>query len=74
MNGTCNCTAGYRGLTCNDVCAYGTYGDRCEETCDCNGSPCHHVTGECMCGSGYKGSNCNESELFVSGCICNKEG
>lgn len=35
----------YIGLNCNSACPYPTYGDRCQELCDCSNEKCDVSTG-----------------------------
>lgn len=39
------CMPGYVGLNCKTKCLYPTYGDRCQENCDCNKDMCDVSTG-----------------------------
>ncbi|GFU53080.1 multiple epidermal growth factor-like domains protein 11 [Trichonephila clavipes] len=44
---------------CNEVCAKGTWGLYCKETCTCkNEATCLPDTGQCLCTPGWKGGNC----------------
>lgn len=36
---------GYSGLNCTDKCPYPTYGNRCQENCDCSNDTCDLSTG-----------------------------
>ena len=55
-NGSCNCTTGWIGTSCDKSCQEGFYGGQCVNKCDCrNGASCDHVTGECICKIGFDG-------------------
>uniref|UniRef100_A0A915ALI4 EGF-like domain-containing protein n=1 Tax=Parascaris univalens TaxID=6257 RepID=A0A915ALI4_PARUN len=53
----CDCSAGYTGPSCEEVCPEGTWGDGCNQICACDGQTCHHVTGACSCPAG---ANCDD--------------
>jgi len=43
------------------VCPEGTFGDNCEQECQCqNGANCNHVDGTCVCSAGYMGTTCSD--------------
>lgn len=45
------------------VCPVGTFGDGCQELCECvGGETCDPVTGKCDCGEGRKGFHCEEGK------------
>lgn len=39
------CLPGYFGKNCLTQCIYPSYGQRCQNTCDCNIKDCNHVDG-----------------------------
>lgn len=40
-------------------CPPGTFGDNCQQSCDCEGeSSCHPATGKCLCPPGRAGTRC----------------
>ena len=43
------------------TCPSGTWGDNCQERCNCAGRQeiCNHVNGSCRCETGYGGVDCN---------------
>ncbi|KAH0624132.1 hypothetical protein JD844_007560 [Phrynosoma platyrhinos] len=43
------------------ACLPGTYGENCNQLCQCSGKneECHHVTGKCGCLPGYYGIHCD---------------
>ena len=44
-------------------CPPATYGDHCEEKCDCEDDvPCDALSGECICPVGKTGSKCEIGE------------
>lgn len=45
MNGFTECPAGLFGRNCSALCPYPFYGVRCNETCTCSNSSCHHAYG-----------------------------
>lgn len=45
-------------MTCNSTCPNGKYGDKCENTCQCEGSSCDQISGMCMCRRGMEGLQC----------------
>ncbi|XP_013396516.1 sushi, von Willebrand factor type A, EGF and pentraxin domain-containing protein 1 isoform X1 [Lingula anatina] len=47
------------------VCPDGSYGDNCQETCDCVNGRCDPRDGSCLCHSGWEGARC---EVDVPGC------
>lgn len=53
----CECSAGYTGPLCEEVCPEGTWGNGCNQICACDGQTCHHVTGACSCPAG---ANCDD--------------
>lgn len=45
------------------MCPVGTFGDGCQELCECIGEEtCDPVTGKCECGEGRKGFHCEEGK------------
>ena len=45
-------------------CPPGTYGDRCEQKCDCDvDATCDPLNGKCICPVGKTGSKCENSKL-----------
>lgn len=53
---------GWTGDVCANRCPTGTYGQNCEQACECfNGGYCHHITGECECAAGFMGNKCLDS-------------
>ncbi|BFZ21550.1 hypothetical protein BsWGS_24590 [Bradybaena similaris] len=71
-NGTClsGCRSGYRGLTCTERCAPGSFGPGCQSPCsqfcvrdnDPGTHFCDHTNGTCLhgCLSGYQGPGCTQ--------------
>ncbi|XP_014475517.1 PREDICTED: uncharacterized protein LOC106744898 [Dinoponera quadriceps] len=57
----CQCNPGYRGDDCARECPSGSWGMRCEGTCDCgeNGN-CDPANGTCRCPPGLRGLQCRE--------------
>lgn len=53
--GMCECSPGYTGQTCNELCPAYTWGIKCRNRCDCHGKLCNPVTGVCECEPGYLG-------------------
>ena len=48
------------------VCLVGTFGDGCQELCECvGGETCDPVTGKCDCGEGRKGFHCEEGKYII---------
>ncbi|KAJ8273239.1 hypothetical protein GJAV_G00099290 [Gymnothorax javanicus] len=57
----CVCDAGWTGANCTEVCLPGSYGDGCNQTCECwNGGSCDPVYGHCTCPAGYRGTSCEQ--------------
>ena len=55
--GDCACAAGWSGSTCFDQCPAETFGDNCQNKCQCqNNTHCDPVDGTCVCTSGYSGT------------------
>ena len=45
------------------VCPVGTFGDGCQELCECvGGETCDPATGKCDCGEGRKGFHCEDGK------------
>lgn len=58
--GTCYCAPGFRGVSCNDTCPEGFFGQDCELNCNClNGASCSPETGQCFCAPGWKRQKCD---------------
>lgn len=65
FNGTCQCTAGYSGLRCDDIVPGGPADPPCVGyPFPCSGAGKCHL-GKCMCNPGFSGPICNVS-LFAS--------
>lgn len=57
--GGCQCSAGYHGADCAEVCVTGSYGEQCVGRCQCeHGATCQPVDGYCVCPPGYMGHHC----------------
>ena len=59
FEGSCSCSAGYRGERCDETCAEGRFGLNCNQTCDCqkdNTYACDPVTGACQCKANFRGT------------------
>lgn len=39
------CPLGYFGTNCSSRCVYPSYGQACQNTCECNATDCNHVHG-----------------------------
>ncbi|GAB1609011.1 angiopoietin-1 receptor-like [Argonauta hians] len=75
------CPIGWRGKTCKDRCAPGTYGSNCHEKCGhCKSmDQCNAVSGTCLtgCTAGWRGYGCNkacEDHFYGEDCqfLCGK--
>ncbi|XP_070546649.1 multiple epidermal growth factor-like domains protein 11 [Ptychodera flava] len=59
IDGTCECTAGFRGRLCDAPCPSGFWGTGCLNRCSCQGhSNCSRKNGVCICHAGYTGVDC----------------
>ena len=48
-------------------CPYGTYGDHCEQNCDCEDDIlCDPLNGRCLCPAGKIGERCENGEYIVT--------
>ncbi|KAJ8334361.1 hypothetical protein SKAU_G00400000 [Synaphobranchus kaupii] len=57
----CVCDAGWMGSVCGEVCLPGSYGDGCNQMCECrNGGSCDPVHGHCTCSAGHQGASCEQ--------------
>uniref|UniRef100_A0AC35EUW9 Uncharacterized protein n=1 Tax=Panagrolaimus sp. PS1159 TaxID=55785 RepID=A0AC35EUW9_9BILA len=56
------CKTGFKGDTCDEVCAHGEYGEDCAQCCHCAGKEtCNAITGQCpndTCAECYFGPTC----------------
>lgn len=67
-------TGGILRLTCvrcisplSTGCGAGTYGEGCQQLCDCAGdAPCDPATGRCLCPPGKTGPTCGSGEFSHS--------
>jgi hypothetical protein len=56
-NGDCTCLAGWSPPTCSHRCPAGTFGDGCQNKCQCkNNAHCDPVDGSCTCRDGFNGT------------------
>ena len=65
FTGECECEPGWDLPHCDIPCPAPFYGEKCEETCDCDwdtGAQCNPVDGTCICPRGYLG------DRYV--CVC----
>ncbi|KAJ8386509.1 hypothetical protein AAFF_G00169790 [Aldrovandia affinis] len=62
LTGACQCPPGFRGPSCEDPCAAGTFGQGCLQKCLCGtGGSCDGRTGECRCNDGFTGTLCDQA-------------
>ncbi|XP_077994742.1 uncharacterized protein LOC144448390 isoform X2 [Glandiceps talaboti] len=59
--GSCQCTAGWTGDKCDQLCDEYHFGDNCQHQCQCDDLHlCNSVTGDCdRCKAGYRGKQCD---------------
>ena len=68
MTGFCNCSAGFMGATCHQLCPNGTYGLGCASPCQCfttGTRSCHHVNGSCDCLDSWTGELCEVEGIII---------
>ncbi|KAG7190331.1 hypothetical protein KM043_006446 [Ampulex compressa] len=69
----CQCDSGYRGADCASECLPGSWGVKCEQSCNCGEAvTCNHVDGSCNCPRGLRGPKCTEpcpTDRWGPGCI-----
>jgi len=50
----------FSGVRCETLCPRGTYGEDCQNECDChNDSSCDQKTAKCTCTRGWEGPKCD---------------
>lgn len=63
---------GYHGVSCNQTCPEGTYGENCSNKCQCNNdAKCSPESGMCLCLAGWRGQQCDlpcEKSFYGENC------
>ncbi len=66
VTGSCDCPAGFGGITCKTPCVAGYFGKGCLQKCECKNENylCDVING-CVCSNAEYGPECNKGKTNV---------